>query len=114
MSKNKSDSLKVCSFCGKGADIARRLIAGPGVFICDECVHVCLKILEEEDDIITSEFLGEIPIPRDIKEYLDQYIIGQDTAKKVLSVAVYNHYKRIAMRSRLEDDVEMEKSNVLL
>lgn len=114
MSKNRNDSLKVCSFCGKSADIARRLIAGPGVFICDECVHVCMKILEEEDDIITSEFIGDIPTPRDIKDYLDQYVVGQDTAKKVLSVAVYNHYKRISMKSRLEDDVEMEKSNVLL
>jgi len=114
MSKNRNDSAKVCSFCGKSADIARRLIAGPGVFICDECVHVCMKILEEEDDVITSEFIGDIPTPREIKEYLDQYVVGQDFSKKVLSVAVYNHYKRIALKSRIEDDVEMEKSNVLI
>ncbi|MBN2511062.1 MAG: ATP-dependent protease ATP-binding subunit ClpX [Spirochaetales bacterium] len=113
MAKTK-EGMKVCSFCGKSADIARRLIAGPGVYICDECVHVCKKILDEEEDNVTNEFLDEIPSPQDIKEYLDQFIIGQNTAKKVLSVAVYNHYKRISQKGILEDDVELEKANVLM
>lgn len=114
MSKQKSEGLKVCSFCGKNADFARRLIAGPGVYICDECVNVCKKILDEEDDVLTTEFLDEVPSPQNIKEYLDQYVIGQETAKKVLAVAVYNHYKRITQRGRVEGDVELEKSNVLI
>jgi ATP-dependent Clp protease ATP-binding subunit ClpX len=114
MSKVKNDGAKLCSFCGKNADLARRLIAGPGVYICDECVHVCKKILDEEDDVLTSEFLDEVPTPREISEYLNQYVIGQNTAKKVLSVAVYNHYKRISQKGHLEDDIEIEKANVLL
>ncbi len=114
MSKSRSDSAKICSFCGKSADFARRLIAGPGVYICDECVHVCKKILDEEDDVLTSEFMDDVPSPHEIKGYLDQYVIGQEQAKKYLSVAVYNHYKRITQKPRLDDDVELEKSNVLL
>ncbi|TFG61938.1 MAG: ATP-dependent Clp protease ATP-binding subunit ClpX, partial [Spirochaetales bacterium] len=98
MSRGKSDNMKSCSFCGKSSEAARRLIAGPGVFICDECVNVCKKILDEEDDILTSEFMEEVPIPREIKDYLDEYVIGQEQAKKVLAVAVYNHYKRIALK----------------
>ena len=110
----RSDGDKLCSFCGKSADTARRLIAGPGVYICDECVTVCKKILDDEEEILTAEFQDEIPKPREIKGYLDQYVIAQEHSKKVLSVAVYNHYKRIAMRNRGETDVEVEKSNVLL
>ncbi|MDR2435151.1 MAG: ATP-dependent Clp protease ATP-binding subunit ClpX [Treponema sp.] len=106
---------RVCSFCGKSADMARRLIAGPNdVFICDECVEVCRKILSEEESELSTQFTGDIPTPKEIKNYLDQFIIGQDPAKKALSVAVYNHYKRIANPSRENDDVEIEKSNVLL
>jgi ATP-dependent Clp protease ATP-binding subunit ClpX len=113
MSRNKNEAFKVCSFCGKSSDMARRLVAGPGVFICDECIDVCKKIIEE-DDIKKTDFLEEIPTPQEIKEYLDQYVIGQDSAKKVLSVAVYNHYKRITHKHKLEDDVEIEKANALL
>jgi ATP-dependent Clp protease ATP-binding subunit ClpX len=88
---------RACSFCGKSADMARRLIAGPdNVYICDECVDVCRKILVEEDHDLSTQFTGDIPTPRDIKDYLDQFIVGQEAAKKALSVAVYNHYKRIA------------------
>ena len=94
--------------------MARRLIAGPGVYICDECVTVCKKILDDEEESLTAEFQDEIPKPKEIKRYLDQYVIGQEEAKKVLSVAVYSHYKRIAMRHHGESDVEIDKSNVLL
>lgn len=114
MSKAKGDSAKICSFCGKSADFARRLIAGPGVYICDECVNVCKKILDEEDDVLTAEFMEDVPSPEQIKGYLEQYVIGQELAKKYLAVAVYNHYKRITQRSRIEEDIELEKSNVLL
>ncbi len=114
MSKVRSEGAKVCSFCGKSADFARRLIAGPGVYICDECVNVCKKILDEEEDVLTSEFMEDVPNPREIKEFLDQYVVGQDYAKRVLSVAVYNHYKRISASRKSEDDIEMEKSNVLI
>ncbi len=115
MSKQqKNDNQKICSFCGKNADFARRLIAGPGVYICDECVNVCKKILDEEDDVITNEFLDEVPSPHEIKEYIDQYVIGQDPAKKYLSVAVYNHYKRITQKGRIDSDIELDKANVLM
>jgi ATP-dependent Clp protease ATP-binding subunit ClpX len=106
---------RTCSFCGKSADMARRLIAGPSdVFICDECVEVCRKILADEEHDLSTQFTGDIPTPREIKNYLDLFIIGQDEAKKALSVAVYNHYKRIANPAKEPDDVEIEKSNVLL
>jgi ATP-dependent Clp protease ATP-binding subunit ClpX len=95
--------------------MAKRLIAGPkDVYICDECVEVCRKILMDGEHEITAQFSGNIPTPREIKKYLDQFIIGQDDAKKALSVAVYNHYKRIANPVKDPDDVEIEKSNVLL
>jgi ATP-dependent Clp protease ATP-binding subunit ClpX len=110
----KNDGQKVCSFCGKSADIARRLIAGPGVYICDECVHVCKKILDEEEDVLSTEFLNDVPTPHEIKAFLDQYVMGQESAKRVLSVAVYNHYKRVAMGGKIEEEVELEKSNVLM
>ncbi len=93
-----SDSSHECSFCGKNAEYAKRLIAGPGVYICDECVQVCNRILGEDEQAAAGDFSVDVPKPRDIKEYLDQYVVGQDYAKRVLSVAVYNHYKRIVDR----------------
>jgi len=106
---------RTCSFCGKSADMARRIIAGPNeVFICDECVEVCRKILTDEEHDLTAQFTGDIPTPLEIKKYLDMFVIGQNDAKKALSVAVYNHYKRIANPKKSQDDVEIEKSNVLL
>jgi ATP-dependent Clp protease ATP-binding subunit ClpX len=102
-----------CSFCGKGQDQVRRLIAGPGVYICDECIELCSEIItdEFEDDIQID--MESLPKPVEIKKYLDQYVIGQNRAKKSLSVAVYNHYKRINS-SVSEEDVELQKSNVML
>ena len=110
-----------CSFCGKGQDEVQKLIAGPGVYICNECVHLCNLILNEEvedaDKIeaVLETPLQELPKPTVIKSFLDQYVIGQELAKKGISVAVYNHYKRIHNNSyRSENDVELQKSNVLL
>jgi ATP-dependent Clp protease ATP-binding subunit ClpX len=105
---------RTCSFCGKSAEYARRLIAGPGVYICDECVKICEQILSEDESDIAAGFTGEVPKPHEIKEYLDQYVVGQEYVKKALSVAVYNHYKRIAHAQDRSSDVEIEKSNVLL
>ena len=96
MAKLRSEKEQVCSFCGKSADTARRIIAGPGVFICDHCVDVCRGILDEENQQLSTEFTGDIPTPKEMKAHLDQYIIGQEQAKKTLAVAIYNHYKRIA------------------
>ncbi len=102
-----------CSFCGKTQDQVRRLIAGPGVYICDECIELCSEIINDEfeDDIQVD--LTSLPKPTEIKTYLDQYVIGQEDAKKSLSVAVYNHYKRINSNTN-NDDVELQKSNILL
>mgnify|MGYP001809768474 FL=1 len=114
MAKLRNDKEQTCSFCGKNADSSRRIIAGPGVFICDHCVEVCRGILDEENQQLSTEFTGEIPTPKEMKAHLDQYIIGQEQAKKALSVAIYNHYKRIANPSKKPEDVVIEKSNVLL
>ena len=114
MTKQRSEQGKSCSFCGKKAEHARRLIAGPGIYICDECVVTCKRMIDEEDDIITSNIMDTVPSPQEIKDYLDEYVVGQEQAKRVLSVAVYNHYKRISHRSKVDVDIELDKSNVLL
>jgi ATP-dependent Clp protease ATP-binding subunit ClpX len=106
-----SDLLK-CSFCGKSQKQVKKLIAGPGVYICDECIDLCNEIIEEELSETSDLKLEELPKPREIYEFLNDYVIGQEQAKKVLSVAVYNHYKRIQVGP--QDDVELQKSNILL
>lgn len=102
-----------CSFCGKSQDQVRKLVAGPGVYICDECIELCTEIVEEELGNEEELDLKDIPKPKDIRAILDSYVIGQESAKKSLSVAVYNHYKRINSGSKI-DDVELQKSNILL
>jgi ATP-dependent Clp protease ATP-binding subunit ClpX len=102
-----------CSFCGKTQEQVKRLIAGPGVYICDECIDLCQEIIEEEFEDDLDEVIKDIPKPKEIKEFLDQYVISQEDAKKSMAVAVYNHYKRINHTSR-DDDVELQKSNILL
>lgn len=102
-----------CSFCGKTQDQVRRLIAGPGVYICDECIELCSEIISDEFEEDVHVDMNSLPKPLDIKGYLDQYVIGQDGAKKSLAVAVYNHYKRINSNVN-NDDVELQKSNILL
>ena len=108
-----------CSFCGKAQESVKRIIAGPGVYICDECIGLCANILEDEyyeetEDSYTLSGEEKIPNPAEIKKVLDEYVIGQEDAKKTLSVAVYNHYKRIDHKEDKDDDVEIQKSNVLL
>lgn len=116
MSKNDEKRAIRCSFCGKHQDQVAKIIAGPGAYICNECVHLCMDILENmtppEGQMIDPDMPDTIPTPREIKAYLDEYVIGQDTAKVALSVAVYNHYKRIYFGGG--DDVELQKSNILL
>ena len=102
-----------CSFCGKAQEQVKKLIAGPGVYICDECIELCNEIIDEETGSPSGVNITEIPKPHEIRAVLDEYVVGQDDAKKTLSVAVYNHYKRINASSRM-DDVELQKSNVML
>ena len=109
-----SDLLK-CSFCGKTQKQVKKLIAGPGVYICDECIELCNEIIVEELAEASSFGLTELPKPHEIFDFLDQYVIGQDRAKKSLSVAVYNHYKRVQTGdTKREDSIELAKSNILL
>src|SRR3982751_2507199 len=109
-----SDLLK-CSFCGKSQKQVKKLIAGPGVYICDECIDLCNEIIEEELSETSELKLEELPKPREIYEFLNDYVIGQEDAKKVLSVAVYNHYKRIQVGAAANSgDVELQKSNIIL
>ncbi|MCI8546899.1 MAG: ATP-dependent Clp protease ATP-binding subunit ClpX [Clostridia bacterium] len=116
MPNNNTRSVK-CSFCGKPQENVKKIIAGPGVYICDECISVCQEIIEdefyEEDGTLEAAEQEKIPTPQEIKTILDEYVIGQEEAKKTLSVAVYNHYKRINNLEKV-DDVEIQKSNILL
>ena len=114
--KNNDDKVR-CSFCGKSQDQVKKLIAGPnGTYICDECIEICADIIEEENDEEPSGIQNDLSLnlrkPEEIKEFLDEYVIGQDEAKKVLSVSVYNHYKRITAPK--DPEVELQKSNILL
>ncbi|HEY7586102.1 MAG TPA: ClpX C4-type zinc finger protein, partial [Candidatus Deferrimicrobiaceae bacterium] len=111
---NDKANLLVCSFCGKAQNEVRKLIAGPTVYICDECVELCNDIISEETEVEHSldEKRRRLPKPAEIKKILDEYVVGQERAKKILSVAVYNHYKRI--ESRTTDGIELQKSNILL
>ena len=115
--KTSGEKLLYCSFCGKSQHEVRKLIAGPSVFICDECIELCNDIIRDEITADTGSakgIKGELPSPREISEILDQYVIGQSAAKRILSVAVYNHYKRLRHLSKTHDEVELSKSNILL
>lgn len=114
--RNDDDNNNVlyCSFCGKSQHEVKKLIAGPSVFVCDECVELCNEILREEIKEISEESENKLPSPREIHQFLDEYVIGQEKAKKVLSVAVYNHYKRLFKGGTNNDDIELSKSNILL
>ena len=103
-----------CSFCGKSKDAVRKFISGPSVYICNECIALCNEILAEDEEREVSEAITQVPTPSEIKDVLDQYVIGQERAKKVLAVAVYSHYKRINSQTLRNNDVELEKSNILL
>ena len=118
MANNMNRQTPRCSFCGKEQRMVKRLVAGPNVYICDECIALCNEILSEEDlllDDASRDMLApvKLPSPAEMKKILDEYVIGQERAKRALSVAVYNHYKRIN-RKQTRDDVELQKSNILL
>src|SRR5512142_1869357 len=108
------DKLLRCSFCGKSKDSVRKFISGPSVYICNECIALCNEILAEDEEREVSEAITQVPTPSEIKDVLDQYVIGQERAKKTLAVAVYNHYKRINSHSAKDNEVELDKSNILL
>ncbi len=112
MARKINDALLKCSFCGKGQDEVKKLIAGPTVYICDECVGLCNEIIDEELHVLDKDFSRKLPAPSEIHKFLNDYVIGQEKAKRVLSVAVHNHYKRIFRGSK--SDVELQKSNILL
>lgn len=116
--KRFGNDAQFCSFCGKPADASRRLVAAPSgnIHICNQCVAVCQSILDQEEGEVAPITMNDVPTPKEFKEYLDQYVVGQDEAKKTLSVAVYNHYKRMSVpkNMRKDDDVLIEKSNILL
>jgi ATP-dependent Clp protease ATP-binding subunit ClpX len=103
-----------CSFCGKSKDSVRKFISGPSVYICNECITLCNEILAEDEEREVADSITQVPTPQEIKDILDQYVIGQERAKRTLAVAVYNHYKRINSQTGREGDVELDKSNILL
>ncbi|WP_218088736.1 ATP-dependent Clp protease ATP-binding subunit ClpX [Staphylococcus aureus] len=111
---NEDEENLKCSFCGKDQDQVKKLVAGSGVYICNECIELCSEIVEEELAQNTSEAMTELPTPKEIMDHLNEYVIGQEKAKKSLAVAVYNHYKRIQQLGQKEDDVELQKSNIAL
>ncbi|HDJ3628451.1 TPA: ATP-dependent Clp protease ATP-binding subunit ClpX [Staphylococcus aureus] len=111
---NEDEENLKCSFCGKDQDQVKKLVAGSGVYICNECIELCSEIVEEELAQNTSEAMTELPTPKEIMDHLNEYVIGQEKAKKSLAVAVYNHYKRIQQLGPKEDDVELQKSNIAL
>ncbi|EVM82677.1 ATP-dependent Clp protease ATP-binding subunit ClpX [Staphylococcus aureus M0966] len=111
---NEDEENLKCSFCGKDQDQVKKLVAGTGVYICNECIELCSEIVEEELAQNTSEAMTELPTPKEIMDHLNEYVIGQEKAKKSLAVAVYNHYKRIQQLGPKEDDVELQKSNIAL
>ncbi|MET0832086.1 MAG: ATP-dependent Clp protease ATP-binding subunit ClpX [Acidimicrobiia bacterium] len=114
MAKYEGSELLKCSFCGKSQKQVKKLIAGPGVYICDECIELCNEIIEEELSETPSATFTELPKPHEIYSFLDDYVVGQERAKRILSVAVYNHYKRVGADNKSDDDVELQKSNILL
>src|SRR5215204_3845504 len=107
------EELLRCSFCGKSQNEVKKLIAGPNVYICNECIDICQEIINDDETAETLTARNSLPKPQEIKAFLDEYVIGQDETKKRLSVAVYQHYKRIEMAKR-RTDVELQKSNILL
>src|SRR5476649_2618969 len=114
---SSSEKVLYCSFCGKSQHEVKKLIAGPSVFICDECIELCNDIIRDEVPVDAADpksAKSDLPIPSEIKSSLDQYVIGQDVAKRTLAVAVYNHYKRLKHMSRTKDEIELSKSNILL
>jgi len=115
MSNERDDkNILFCSFCGKSQHEVRKLIAGPTVFICDECVELCMDIIREENKTQLSKSADGVPTPEEIYNVLNDYVIGQERAKRILSVAVHNHYKRLKHQEKGHDDVELAKSNILL
>src|SRR5574338_387676 len=112
--QEKMDRHLRCSFCGKSRDEVRKLIAGPTVYICDECVNLCNDIIAEDWEEAKEEISSKLKKPAEIKHHLDQYVIGQERAKRILSVSVHNHYKRISSKEKEVDDIELQKGNILM
>ena len=108
-----SNEQLLCSFCGKSQRQVKKLIAGPGVYICDECIDLCNEIIDEELTAPPNFDIQNLPKPREIYDVLNEYVVGQEQAKRTLSVAVYNHYKRVQMMQSEEHDIELQKSNIL-